>query len=105
MSGFVSSTANTIFLELEKSILNHSPVHKVEGGGSIRLLGGSGASQGQIGTFEGNWTGQPVMLRTIVGPVQSTAVRGEASWGLPLLRGMKEEGIELGEVGRVEAGD
>ena len=45
------------------------------------------------------------MLRTIVGPVQSTAVRGEASWGLPLLRGMKEEGIELGEVGRVEAGD
>ena len=85
--------------------MNHSPVHKVEGGGSIRLLGGSGASQGQIGTFEGNWTGQPVMLRTIVGPVQSTAVRGEASWGLPLLRGMKEGGVKLGEVGRVDARD
>ena len=53
MSGFMSSTANTIFLELEKQILSHSPVHKVKGGGSIRLLGESGHQQGhQIGTFE-----------------------------------------------------
>ena len=54
----------------------------MEGGGSIRLLGGSGALQGQIGTFEGNWTeGQPVMLRTVVGPVQSRAVPGGGTLG------------------------
>ena len=62
--------------------------------------------QGQIGTFEGNWTeGQPVMLRTVVGPVQSRAVRGATPWGLPLLWGMKEGGVKLGEVGRVDARD
>ena len=31
--------------------------------------------------------------------------RGAAPWGLPLLWGMKEGGVKLGEVGRVDARD